>query len=390
MKTKTEIFIDKVKAKNHANHKDSNGKSLYSYEKAVYTLSNKKIVVTCSLHGDFEQTASKHLLGAGCSVCVRVRINDKLRGNLDDFIKRANKKHSNKYDYSKSVYKNSDTKIIISCSIHGDFEQVPNSHLQGNGCAKCASVGRGVKRASTSSEFIKKASVKHNNKYDYSEVNYINNYTKISITCLEHGAFKQIPANHLKGKGCPTCTKNKKPTTEEFIEKAIRIHDTLYDYSEVVYINSEQKIKIICAVHGVFEQSPSLHINQKNGCPKCANALFGWTKTDFINQCIKNNNGLGILYVIRCFNDTESFYKVGITSLSIIERYRKTSSLPYDYDVIHEIQLDPSKVYDSENDILRTFSKYSYKPLLDFAGQTECFSNIEPIQQWLETNLLTK
>jgi len=53
--------------------------------------------------------------------------------------------------------------------------------------------------------FIDKTILKHNNKYDYSLVNYINSYTKVIIICPIHGSFSQIPNNHLRGSGCIDC-----------------------------------------------------------------------------------------------------------------------------------------------------------------------------------------
>ena len=46
--------------------------------------------------------------------------------------------HSNKYDYSKVEYVNTQTKVMIICPIHGVFEQIPSSHLKGYGCRKCS------------------------------------------------------------------------------------------------------------------------------------------------------------------------------------------------------------------------------------------------------------
>ena len=105
------------------------------------------------------------------------------------------------------------------------------------------------------------------------------------------------------------------------------------------------------------------------------------------NQCIKNNNGLGILYVIHCFNDTESFYKVGRTSLSVAIRFRNKSKLPYDYKVIYTIIDEPNTIYDLENKLL-SLRKYKYKPLISFKGETECFSDISLIEGILKENLV--
>ena len=144
---------------------------------------------------------------------------------LKDFVDKARKVHGDKYDYSSSIYVNNSTKINIVCRKHGFFTQLPSSHLMGNGCPKCANEERGKNKSSSKDNFIQKAKKVHNNKYDYSKVNYVNNQTKVCIVCPEHGEFWQRPNNHLNGQGCPICSKlNKKnknkSNTTDFIEKS--------------------------------------------------------------------------------------------------------------------------------------------------------------------------
>ena len=87
-------------------------------------------------------------------------------------------------------------------------------------------------------EFIAKAKAVHGDKYDYSKVNYAKNTTKVTIICKIHGEFEQCPAYHLLGQGCPECGGRRKLTTEEFIEKARKVHGDKYDYSKVNYVNN--------------------------------------------------------------------------------------------------------------------------------------------------------
>ena len=115
--------------------------------------------------------------------------------------------------------------------------------------------------------FITKAKIKHGNKYDYSKVEYINSKTKVCIICPEHGEFWQTPKSHLKGDGCPIC-KLSFVTQEDYIKKACEVHNNFYDYSKVVYKNSNEKICIICPKHGKFYQKPCDHLS-KQGCPIC-------------------------------------------------------------------------------------------------------------------------
>ena len=186
----------------------------------------------------------------------------------EEFIKKANKKHNGKYDYSKVEYIDSHTKVCIICPEHGEFWQGPANHLSGQNCPKCASIEVHTNQSNKKEGFIQKAKEIHGDKYDYSKVEYINNHTKVCIICPEHGEFWQKPIHHTQGKGCPYCGGTKKLTTKEFVEKAKQIHGDRYDYSKVDYISAETKVCIICPEHGEFWQTPHAHLAGQN-CPKC-------------------------------------------------------------------------------------------------------------------------
>ena len=183
----------------------------------------------------------------------------------DEFIKKAKEIHKGKYNYSKVDYVNNKTKVCIICPIHGEFWQTPHRHMEGDGCVKCS----GLKKLTTD-EFINESIKIHGNKYNYSNVKYINNRTKVCIICPIHGEFWQSPKAHLKGNNCPKCShQSYKNTKEEFIKKAQKIHGDKYDYSKVEYVNNHTPICIICPEHGEFWQTPNAHLSGKNGCPIC-------------------------------------------------------------------------------------------------------------------------
>lgn len=60
-----------------------------------------------------------------------------IRKTNKTFINEANVIHDYKYSYDKVEYTTNQSKVIITCPIHGDFEQRPLSHLQGCGCSNC-------------------------------------------------------------------------------------------------------------------------------------------------------------------------------------------------------------------------------------------------------------
>lgn len=128
-----------------------------------------------------------------------------------------------------------------------------------------------MSKRQTKEGFIQKSNSIHNFEYDYSLVEYINNKTKVKITCKRHGVFEQRPDSHTIGLGCYKCFGYKKRTNNEFISESNLIHNNIYDYSLVEYVNTNLKVKIICKKHGIFEKSPKEHIHSLNGggCPKC-------------------------------------------------------------------------------------------------------------------------
>ncbi len=239
----------------------------------------------------------------------------------------------------------------------------------------------------TIEQFITKANIVHNNRYNYDLVEYENSRTKIKILCSEHGEFEQVAKEHLRGRGCSKCAYESKAliltsqAKSEFKDKASLVHNNKYDYSLVDYKNSRTKIKIGCPIHGSWEQKPNDHLNGQ-GCPKCAQEASGYTRTKFKDKCIKNNNGLGILYILECFNEQEKFFKIGITSRSIKERYYSKVKMPYAYRVIDEIIGDSEFIYDLETKLHKEHKQYQYIPLIPFAGHlTECFNTYIGINQ---------
>lgn len=188
------------------------------------------------------------------------------------FIDKANKKHGCFFDYSKTKYKNPQTKIKIICPIHGEFEQYPYTHLKGKGCPKCHLDS--LKK--TTRQFKVDAKKIHGDKYDYSKTEYEGAFAKVKIICPKHGEFEQRANDHVnQGKGCPLCSvETSKKGLNNFIEEARKIHGDKYDYSLISdYINNMDKVKIICPVHGEFMQRPYCHLIKKQGCPSCPTVI---------------------------------------------------------------------------------------------------------------------
>jgi very-short-patch-repair endonuclease len=191
-----------------------------------------------------------------------------------EFINDAIAKHGSTYDYSEVDYHGVTVKVTIICKEHGNFDQSPRCHLRGKGCIRCSGTYK-----KTTEEYIEDAIKVHGLIYDYSQIDCMGS-NQLTIICNKHGEFKQSKYNHLRGQGCPTCSKNRRidilsKTTEEFIEECYNIWDPnrtyeVYDWSDVEYINCHTNILIYCLKHDVeFEQDPHNHVRGSQGCTEC-------------------------------------------------------------------------------------------------------------------------
>lgn len=223
--------------------------------------------------------------------------------------------------------------------------------------------------------FIEKAKTKHGNKYTYTDTNYVHSTIKVGITCKIHGTFLQTPSNHLTGRGCPECAKTELSSgIETFVSKADIIHKNKYTYASSSYINNKTKILITCPIHGNFKQTPNDHLKGR-GCPECAKADRCWSWTAWEQQGTKSPHFDSFkLYTIACWNDNEHFYKIGKTFTTIGKRFASTEKLPYSWKVISTVEGDARTISQLELQKHTDLKMYSYTPNIDFAGNTECFS----------------
>lgn len=219
--------------------------------------------------------------------------------------------------------------------------------------------------------------------YDFSRIEYKSYTEKVVVVCDRHGEFLSSPANLLRGRSCPSCgwesaTKARTKKFPDFEKEANLVHNHKYVYKEDGFKGSSTEIPILCSHHGVFYQKPSKHLAGQ-GCPSCSLESKGYSKTAFEEACNRNSDGLGTLYVLTCHSRGDYFYKVGITSLSVGERYRKRGSMPYDFKILFTAVGMPSEVFDLEKSINRELRHQRHTPLKAFGGMTECIS---PCVSW--------
>lgn len=209
---KQEEFIKKTIRKAKEKHKDKG----YIYHPELINIEEGKMGIECNKHGIFWQNIKNHINSkTDCPLCAKEKQKISQRLTFDDVISKANKIHNFKYTYHRESYIDTQTKTIITCPIHGDFEQAMHEHLQGKGCKQCAN--ERIRKAKALSldnvlEKMKNAHKYKNYKYDLIEDFYENVKSKVPIICEnkfkngeKHGIFWQTVSNHIYGNGCPLC-----------------------------------------------------------------------------------------------------------------------------------------------------------------------------------------
>jgi Zn finger protein HypA/HybF involved in hydrogenase expression len=178
------------------------------YDYSELDLDNKingKVKIICPVHGEFLQHHYDHI-SAGCPQCGKKKVKQKLSkilvNGVDDLISQL----GHKFDFSKSVFKNTNSRLLVWCKEHQQFFQNSTYHIiRGAGCPECKKAKISSKKRLSKSEFIDRAIKKHGTKYDYSLVEYKTLTDSVKIICSEHGVFEQKPRDHISGCGCQLC-----------------------------------------------------------------------------------------------------------------------------------------------------------------------------------------
>lgn len=289
----------------------------------------------------------------------------------EEWVKRAEKIHAGRYDYSKVKYTNSKVKVEIVCKEHGSFWQEPSSHVHtGRGCPVCKG---GV--SIDTEEFVQRAKQVHGDAYNYDKVNYVNATIKVDIFCNTCKiCFTQNPGHHLHGVGCKECgrraaTTKTSITFEEVKQKIINKFGDVYDFTAAVYTGRKKPLTVKCKLcGGVVSMAKAVDFyngKRTTSCSCVATHLTSGFK-DYLPAT---------LYYLRVVDDQGIVsYKIGITNKTIQERYRKsdlqkiTIVKTWDY-------IKGEKARFAEREILEKFKVY--KPPLGYApltsGNTELF-----------------
>ena len=256
-------------------------------------------------------------------------------------------------------YINSNTRILVKDK-DGEYLSTPANLLSGN-------------KPTLSSSADKTAYFKMKLYNISPDVVVIGEYVSSNAKILVKDCFgicKMSPSSLLqKHKPSVSSAINK---TDYIRSQFKAIHGNKYDYSKVDYKGAETKVIIICEKHGEFLQVIGDHI-KGHGCFSCTKERGCWSRTDYIKMA---NGRESTMYKIKCWNETEEFYKIGITCKSVSERFPTKLSMPYKYKIISETKGEAGLIYDLEKSEHRKHKHLKYAPKISFGGETECFTEL--------------
>ena len=286
---------------------------------------------------------------------------------IAELVEKAKVKFNNKYKYRVTQNTKVTDKIFIECPEHGPYIQEARIHLKSiHGCKMCASKSTAILQRKSKDQFITQATELHKGKYNYDKIQYVNDTTKITITCKVHGDFIQQAGAHLQGNGCKSCGitlgKEKQKHSEETLNNVKLPQGISIDFAN--YSNFKGKLPGFCTTHGKFTTSLAVIKRAKYICPNCADIYRGWNRSLYKNKPTT-------LYVLDLGNN---LFKFGITKENdIYLRYAKV-----DHSKIKNINfqvtiLEGSIAYDLEKVINKRFKNHKYhgEKIFTCTGNTE-------------------
>ena len=280
----------------------------YNYSKVEYVNQLTKVCIICPIHGEFWQAPKQHLRGQGCQKCGLLRnkkhnIGTKPRGKKytqKEFIDKLQEIYGDLYDYSKVEYRNRSSKIILICKKHGEFTKSATDLInKKTGCPFCNIEKKAERYRLGKDNFIKKANDIFHGLYDYKNVVYVNNTTKVEILCKKHGSFLCTPHNHLKGRGCPIC----KSESYVYEDRLYNFLKTIFDEKEIIrqykdgWLTNNKSLDFfipkykLCIEH---QRSQHYYLTRYEGDNNDKLKKRIQNDIDKYNECI--SNGVNILY----------------------------------------------------------------------------------------------
>lgn len=304
----------------------------YEYSKVEYKGATTKISLYCKEHGNFEITPQGLFKGGRCPICTERDRRLKSTKSNDTFIKQV-QEVSPEYDYVKVSYKNCKEKVEVICKEHGSFFIRPSELLKGCGCIKCYDERRGESLKLTYDKFKEKLLEQDKGHLSIKDKDYKGSNSPLVFTCSIHGVQHINKAYNLlvSRYGCPKCGKHirslKGIVPLEEVKK--RLYNKFGDKVSIVdssYISNTTEATFMCQEHGEYINKVTNVIGNKYPCKKCADK-YGDKDKDYYDKPTT-------LYYIKLIKGNEEYFKLGITTQTMSERFRKTPQENVTYQII--------------------------------------------------------
>ena len=355
----------------------------FNYD-GITSIKTKKdpIKITCKKHGSMDTSFNNHLTsGTGCYKCGDENCRNSKRMSFIEFLKRIDELFPDKS--FKILSREFNNRQIKHARVYvqdefGICKIAPTALLVGT--------PPGITNACFPDLYtINKYHKIHGySRLDFSDCGYEKALGYIEVNCRKHGKFPTKPNWILNGQGCGKCYNERRgdtlrSNTREFVEKSIKRWNHPHKiYDRVIYTGAKDKVDILCEIHDKYYQiTPNDHLTGY-GCPWCGAITGAYSREEYIKKAKGRN---GIMYLIRCFNDLETFYKIGITVTTVKERFSGLFSMPYQHEVLYEYICDAGCIWDSEKEHHIKYKSQQYYPNIRFAGHTECFDMTLPINE---------
>lgn len=373
-------FMDKL-------HKD---KPQIHFDLLSFRGSKRKIQYHCNIHNEGGYVnAAAVLKSLGCPKCS----NEKSIHNDEDFCREKHAKffkeflvkaellHGDKYDYSKSEYVCSRTKMLIKCKSDGtEFTQRPSAHLQGQGCPKCGYIAAGI-NTTKDQEVYKKSLQDPSIDKTLDLVSYAGMHKNCSFWCNIHNKETVITGSAavLRDIICNSCKREDRlaKSNERFITEAVKRHGDKFDYSLCIgkYKTNRTSLKIRCTVHDkVFTTTANRHLVGAGGCPECARMMYGrWSPKVLLKNKEYFENEPCVLYFIKMWNDTGSWHKIGISKNLNSRLGQIASESGCNVELLHTFESNTMSCSKIEHKLQNKYKQFRFTSDIYFGGYTECF-----------------
>jgi len=369
----------------------------YKYLEKTYRGARPKMTIVCPEHGPFPQSPYSHLTGRECKKCAtNLNVTTQTSESLNRLKDHLFKKTKNCVKLDESTFHALNSIAYFECTIHGRFKKRAYDCLtQTHPCTKC---GRGYSdKGYTNKEALTLVRERVAIGFEVIPFNYTGKNTDITIICPNHGNFLVKFGSTHRGIKCRGCAQNKAMPKrieslnaaadrkrasrfENWLKRAEDMHGKKYDYSKVNYKTMKSRVLIGCAIHGYVEQIAETHLTK--GCRKCADEqLAGKYSEKYFDRFPERKIKPAIIYYIKIKLGEDVFYKVGITTTSVKNRF-SSAYKGVTVNTMTELRTTLYLAYLLESKIQRGHGdRFRYRPKVDAKlvrelriGPSECFS----------------